>query len=242
MKSLLTKIFIIIGLTISINAMELLPSKVNLELEKLPIFKNSGVKIEKSYMNDSLYLLKINVRSQKSEIYLTKDKKYLIAGDIINSSTGEKVEIPIDLQALKGKEALTYGEGKDEYILFTDPECPYCKKFESYFTKIKSKVKIKVFFFPLDFHENARDLSIFIISQNSQKDKITAMFNATKDNKEFKNRNISEDILLKSEKILETHIKLAQELNIQGTPALFDSKGNKVSWVKMLQIYGVNVK
>ncbi len=102
------------------------------------------------------------------KFFLTKDKNYLISGVVVDVKTGSQISAPVDLSNLKNKEALIYGNGKDEYVLFTDPECSYCKKFESYFPLLKDKVKIKIFFFPLDFHENAKDLSFYIMGQKNK--------------------------------------------------------------------------
>lgn len=79
------------------------------------------------------------------EIYLTKDKKLILSGDLIDVNSGIKISAPADLTGVRGKEAFVYGKGTEEYFLFTDPECPYCKKFESYLPQIENKVKIKYF-------------------------------------------------------------------------------------------------
>merc|ERR1711991_696657 len=158
----------------------------------------------------------------------TKDKKYLIAGNVISTTDGKKLDVPVDLSAIRGKEAFTFGKGKDEYFLFTDPECPYCKKFESYFTQVEDKVKIRIFFFPLSFHANAKDISLYVMSQKSQDAKVKAFLNTTKDTPAFKNRKISKAELAKLEKKLNTQMDIGAKLGVAGTPSLFDGKGNKV--------------
>ncbi|EFU69553.1 conserved hypothetical protein [Aliarcobacter butzleri JV22] len=57
-----------------------------------------------------------------------------------------------------------------------------------------------------------------------------------------KNAKYSKSELSKLEKQLNEHIKIATELNIQGTPALFDKNGNSIVWVNMLEKYGIEVK
>ena len=103
----------------------------------------------------------------------------VLTGDVIDVSDGMKITAPADVTLLKGKEAFTFGKGTDEYFLFTDPECKYCKMLESHLPKIQDKVKIKVFYYPLDSHTNARDLSLYILSQKSNDKKVSAMFDSS---------------------------------------------------------------
>lgn len=231
-----------LALTTGLNAATELNKDEIKKIENLELFKGVNIKVKKAYDTQSLYLLRVEVRGKIDEIYLTKDKKYLIAGDVLNTTDGSKLTVPADLSSAKGNQAFTYGTGKDEYYLFTDPECPYCKKFESYLEQVKDKVKINVFYFPLDFHANAKDISLYVMSQKTQAEKIKAMVNTTKDTPAFKNRKIDPKKLRQLEANLDKQIKIGQELGVQGTPAIFDKDGNKVNWVQMLQSYGIEVK
>src|SRR5574344_2159519 len=238
-------IFLSLLLVLNLEAKEKeLTNKQMLEFESLELFKKAGIKVEKAYDIGSLYLLSIVVQGNKDEIFLTKDKNYLISGAVINTTNGMQMKAPVNLAILKDKEAFTYGNGKDEYILFTDPECSYCKKFESYFPLLKDKVKIKIFFFPLDFHENAKDLSFYIMGQKTNNQKIDAMFefNIGDDLSKIKNLKYSKNELNKLEKKLNEHIELGIGLDIQSTPTLFDKDGNSIVWIDMLQKYGIEFK
>jgi protein-disulfide isomerase len=39
---------------------------------------------------------------------------------------------------------------------------------------------------------------------------------------------------------LQEQMKIAQQLNVAGTPTLFDSNGKKVVWVRLLEKYGIS--
>ena len=212
------------------------------EIEALSLFQGAQVNINQGYDEGSLYVLNVTVRGKSDKVYLTKDKKYLISGNVLSTQDGRPLDIPVDLSITKAKEAFTFGTGKDEYVLFTDPECPYCKNFESYFHEIEDKVKIRVFFFPLDMHKNAKDISLYIMSQKSYDDKKKAMTTATKDSPAFVNRKIAAKDLDKLKANLADQMLIANKLGVSGTPSLFDVKGTKVSWVEMLQGYGITVK
>lgn len=223
----------------SLNAATQLSQSEIKQIEELELFKRVPITVNKAYDLKDFYLLKVIIQGSPDEVYLTKDKRHLIAGDVIDTKTGTKVEAPADVSGLIGKEILTYGSGEDEYFLFTDPECPYCKKFESYFPQIEKNVKIRVFYYPLDFHVNAKDMSIYVMSKKTNAEKIDAMLNVTIDDEGYKNRKYSKEQLAELEASLEAQIAIAQELDVRGTPAVFDKKGNKVSWPNMLTKYNV---
>lgn len=237
---LLTFLFI----NYSFAALKELPKTEILKLEKLELMKKNNIKINKAYDLGSLYMLSINVKGNNDEVFLTKDKNYLISGAVVDSKTGMQMSAPVDLSILKDKEVLTYGNGKDEYVLFTDPECQYCKEFESYLPFIKDRVKIKIFFFPLDFHENAKDLTLYVMGKKTNNQKIDAMFEFAigEDLSKIRNLKYSKSELEKLERKLNEQLSLGESLNIQSTPTLFDKEGNSVIWVDLLEKYGIKLK
>ena len=244
MFGLVKKVLIsLVLLSFGLNASTKEVSKVEItQMEQLELFKKAQIKIIKAFDIWSLYILTIDVQGNKDEIYLTKDKKLILSGDVIDVNNGMKVSAPVDLTGVRGKEAFVFGNGKDEYFLFTDPECPYCKKFESYLPQIKDKVKIRVFYFPLESHENAKDLSLYVMSQKTTAQKIDAMFDASENLDKAKNAKYSQAQLTKLEKHLEEQVQIGMNLNVQGTPTIFDKNGNNIVWVHMLEKYGIEVR
>ena len=218
-------------------------SKVEIaQMEQLELFKKAQITITKAYDAGSLYILNISVQGNPDEIYLTKDKKLVLAGDVIDASSGMKVSAPADVAAIRGKEAFVYGTGTEEYFLFTDPECKYCKMLESYLPKIQDKVKIRVFYYPLDSHTNAKDLSLYIMSQKTTDKKVTAMFDSTASIEKAKSMKYTQAELEKLEKQLDEQIQIGMKLNVQGTPTLFDKDGKNIIWVDLLEKFGIEVK
>ncbi|WP_321315327.1 DsbC family protein [Halarcobacter sp.] len=245
MFKLLKTALIALAIISAANAATLLPQdKIN-EFQNLALFKKAQINIDRGFDAGDVYLLNITVRGKAHKIYLTKDKKYLVQGEMVDTNTGMPLTIPdmpVDLKPTLGKEALTFGTGKDEYVLFTDPECPYCKKFESYFHQIEDKVKMRVFFYPLPFHKNAKDISLYIMSKNDYKSQTKAMTETTKDTPDFKNRKYKDGELKKLQKHLDEQMAIATKLGVSGTPSVFNKDGKKVSWVELLQKYGVELK
>lgn len=218
-------------------------SKVEIaQMEQLELFKRAQIKINKAYDTGSIYILNISVQGNPDEIYLTKDKKLVLAGDVIDASNGMKITSPADVAPIRGKEAFVYGTGTEEYFLFTDPECKYCKMLESYLPKIQDKVKIRVFYYPLDSHTNAKDLSLYIMSQKTADKKISAMFDSTTIIEKAKSMKYTPAELEKLEKQLDEQIQIGMKLNVQGTPTLFDKDGKNIIWVNLLEKFGIEVK
>ncbi|MFY9075170.1 thioredoxin fold domain-containing protein [Malaciobacter mytili] len=234
-------IFLFIGSLFAQEAKEVSKEELS-TISKLELIQKANIQVKKAFDYGSIYILATVIQGAPQELFLTKDKKVLLAGNAMNANTGEPFTIPADLSKVVGKEALIYGSGKDEYILFTDPECPYCKQFESYFPQIEKNVKIRVFFYPLSFHENAKDLSLYYMSKKTNEEKINAMLNVTATSKEFIQRKIDEKTLANLEQSLEEQMVIAEELNVRGTPTLYNIKGKKISWVELLYKNGIKVK
>lgn len=211
-------------------------------IQQLPLFMGSGIMVQKAYKDGDFILLRALIQGNVQEFVLTSDKKHLIAGKVYNTQSGEELSMPNDVSVLKGKEALTYGSGKEIYYLFTDPECPYCKKFESYFEQIEKNVQIKVFFFPLSFHKNAMDMTKYIIDNKSNEDKVHAMLTLDIEDKDFKEKKYTPKREKELQAIIDENMKLADEFGVRGTPALFDKDGKSVSWVGLLQKFGIQVQ
>ena len=96
----------------------------------------------------------------------------------------------------------------------------------------------------MDFHENAKNLSLYIMGQKTNNQKIDAMFefNIGDDLSKIKNIKYSKAELTKLENQLNLHLSLAKSLNIQSTPTLYDKDGNSIIWIDLLEKYGVEFK
>ena len=83
------------------------------EIAKLDMLVKSQIIVEKAYLENDIYMLKTNIRGQAQTLFLTKDKKNLIAGKVYNTKTSTELSIPNDISILKGKEGFSYGSGSD---------------------------------------------------------------------------------------------------------------------------------
>ncbi|MCT7592422.1 DsbC family protein [Aliarcobacter butzleri] len=116
---------------------------------------------------------------------------------------------------------ITYGKGSNKYdfLIFTDPECPYCKIAEEYFEK--QNVDLYVVFKPFSFHKNARNWSLISLSSKDIKSTM----------QEIREGNIPDiKITENAKKELQNMEELANKLKVNGTPKIIviDKKANKV--------------
>lgn len=126
---------------------------------------------------------------------------------------------PLELtkEALK----LEFGKGSSQYefVVFTDPECPYCKRAEDVI--VKKDVTVYINYMPLEFHKNAREWSLDILSSTDPKQVLADI----KTGKEVKIKHTKE-----AKAQLAKMEALAKKMNVTGTPKLFviDKTANKI--------------
>ncbi|MDD2698179.1 MAG: DsbC family protein [Arcobacteraceae bacterium] len=161
-------------------------------------------------------------------LYIEPNTKIIIVGEMVKPNgysitQKDSMEWQKELQSkqianltpeklTKDSLKIEFGKGskKYEFAIFTDPECPYCRKAEEVFND--KNVTVYVNFMPLDFHQNAKPWSLDILSSKNPKQTAS---------------DIKHDIYKKYEHTkeannqLEKMIALAKELNITGTPKLF---------------------
>lgn len=122
------------------------------------------------------------------------------------------------------------GSKKYEFVLFTDPECPYCARVEEYF--IKNNVSAYINFYPLSFHQNATKWILQILSSKDFKEALISI------------RQNQKDLEVKTTKEAEERLKnmkaVGEKLNIQGTPKLFVVEKNTSKIVDVID--GANMQ
>ena len=221
---------ILLSLSLSLIAGDIDPKP----FKSIKMLSQPHIKITKAYDHGLVYELSIEVSSprgkQHTTAYVTKDKKVVLLGDALDAATGESIKRPLEMSKIRKQADIVYGTGTKEYIVFTDPECPYCVKFEKMWPSIESKVKLYVYFMPLSNHRNATQMSYHIMKQKDQKAKAKAILAMADGDRSFERLTMSQQIHeLFGKKITENQV-LANEFGARGTPAVFDTKGAAVNW------------
>ena len=142
---------------------------------------------------------------QKFPIFVDFSKKYVLAGSIIRIATGEDLTQQRMAQLNKGKAAaapssaaakkvdiksipvddailLGRADARSKVIVFTDPECPYCKKVHSEMqevVKADPNIAFLIKLMPLKSHPNSYGLSKAILCSTNPLSVLEAFFHGT---------------------------------------------------------------
>lgn len=215
--------------------------------QELKTFKANGLKVNSVHDNGSVYILKGVANtprgSQPINGYLTKDKKVFVMGNGFYTDTVmDKVEVPVDIKQFEKEAAFTYGNGPVDFYVFTDPECPFCAKFEAQVQQYKNDATFHYFLFPLSFHPNAVSMSKYVMSQPTLEAKHKALSDISEG---LKNRSIGQEYRTAKysdaenkamEAVIAKHKQIASELGVSGTPTVFDDKGSRQQWPNLRRI------
>lgn len=209
-------------------------SDIKTKIEQLPMIKSIGATVTKLTLVNGLYHIKAQVKGKNGgllEGYVTSDFKTLMVGQAYNLQTGQEIVIPfdIDVKALKSVAAYKIGSGKNEYFVFTDPECPYCQRLEKQLHKLKKDVTLYTILFPLSFHKNAVSMSRYILSQKDDTAKAAAMRGIAYKSTDYKNAKYSDIQRSKYDKIIKKSLEIVNAIGVSGTPTILNAKGEKAS-------------
>lgn len=171
-----------------------------------------------------------------SPVYIDFGKKYLIAANITPlSEIGKKPEIQtLDVSKIPLDNALIMGnpKAKIKVIVFTDPDCPFCRKLHAEIKNILAERKDIVFYiklYPLkDIHPDAYGKSKVIQCSKSLK-LLDDAFNA----KELPKTDCDT-------KEVDKNIELGNKLGMAGTPSIILPDGRMIpSYLSKEQLYSL---
>ncbi len=188
--------------------------------ERLPAFSKID-EVSKTPMN-GLFEVRVN----DSDIFYTDaEGNFLVQGNLIDTKakrnlTEERVEklSAIDINTLPLKDAFTIvrGNGKRKLVVFEDPNCGYCKRFERDLQKVND-VTIHMFLYP-------------ILGADST-DKSKNIWCAKDRGKVWQDLMVRDQPAPKATcdtAALDRNIEFGRKYKITGTPTLFFADGSRV--------------
>jgi len=210
-------------------------AKVKDKIQNIDFIKKVGFMVKDVKEVGDLYAINAaHPRAGKVTLFVSKDLNTVVIGQGF-ASNGEPIEFPISMEQYKKDAIYTIGKGKVEYYLFTDPECPYCQKFEQMSANLKDDVKIHVLLFPLDMHKDAKQMSKYILNQNGNEARANAMHEIASGKDDYKKLKLSADENSKYQEIIDKNLKIGREIGVNGTPAVYDSTGKPMQWPELLK-------
>jgi len=234
MKNLLKKSLITIasmGTFFSFNAMAM----DNQSFEKLKVIKDIQGKVTGSKLiakNVDLYLVQgIDAQQRSFKVIIDKNGDYLIlSSKVFDVKKNKPITIPKDISILKNQEAFTYGNGKKHFYVFTDPECPFCKKFEATWESMKNDVTLHVYFYNLSSHKNANAMTRWVLDGKNNEEKATRLLKISKGDSSYKDIKLSKAKITQYNNLISKHRELGNKLGVQGIPTVLDSNGKLIPW------------
>ena len=156
--------------------------------------------------------------------YTNREGKYFMFGHIFDMATQQDVTQQridalnvIDFTQLPLKDAIktVRGNGSRKVAIFSDPDCPYCRKLEQELPKLEN-VTIYTFLMPLDgLHPEASQKAKAIWCSGN---KLQALDGYMLHDK-------SPDMNKTCDNPIDRNVQLGQKLNINGTPTLISADG-----------------
>jgi len=165
--------------------------------------------------------------------YITKDEKYLIGGMVFdknnqNITRARMEEIDkIDFSKIPLADAIVTkkGNGAKKLVVFTDVDCPFCKKANDWLEK-QDNYTLYTYLFPLDqIHPQAHAKSVSILCSKDENSALQYVF-GNKDINSLPKKGISKD---KCEQILAKHTLVAQIAKATAVPIFVKQDGKKIS-------------
>jgi thiol:disulfide interchange protein DsbC len=231
MKKLLISLLF---LTTLLNAKEVSQKDIQLIKKNFPfIFQRGDIQIAKSVDFGNLKLIEVSVGPQVYTFFYSKIDNKIIMGEVFTPQ-GKKLKAPLDKELINRGIIYSYGTGKQDIYIVTDPECPYCKKLEDALPKdIGKRYTIHTILMPLSFHKNAPAMSLWVIAGKDTKEKHARLQKVLNGDTTYKTFNPKNKALLQRK--LEQSLAAAKELKASGTPSVFDGEFNQIDYRVLLQ-------
>jgi len=197
---------------------------------------NKGIKV-KGLDKKDLYVITLYNKRGEQNIFVTKDLKYTILGMVLNNKTKRPVVAIYPPEPFKGDKKIvkdgvvfSMGKGSEDIYIVTDPECPWCRKFEKMAknTHFADKYKIHIIFLPLPFHKHAKDMIYYILSAKSESEKAKRFHETLTGDDSWKTFKLSSKEKEKIDKELLKSQKAVEELGAKGTPSFYDKNMKEI--------------
>lgn len=184
------------------------------------------VSVSKTPLPD-LYEVVVDGPRGLAVVYASGKGEHILVGELLDvknrrNLTGERMErlnaVNFDSLPLNQAIKMVQGNGKRRLAVFSDPDCPFCRKLEPELAKLND-VTIYIFPYPLPMHPDAgRKSKLVWCSQNRLQAWQDLM---------LRNR-LPEGGRTDCEHPVDKNLALGQRLRIDGTPALIFGDGRRV--------------
>jgi len=200
------------------------------------MLQKPNLQIEDALDLNNVYLLKMKAKSQRGSQQLTafvdKNTSRVYFGNGFEKD-GSLISFPANPDLVKSGVSFSYGNGKKEIYLVTDPQCPYCIRFEKEMDGKLDDYRVHVLLYPLPFHKKAPAMTEWILGAKSDAEKHTRFKEIMSGkSKEYaaliKDKKKPFHYSAKIQTLVTKAKKAVEELGARGTPMVFDSAFKQV--------------
>jgi thiol:disulfide interchange protein DsbC len=201
-------------------------------MENLPILKNNNVVVSDTLDLGDVILVKsvAGANKQPFNFYISKDYKVIVMGQGLNTATAAPIKFPISSKMVEGKESFSYGAGPEVLYVFTDPDCPYCKKFEKIMPALKDKYTFKIFLLALPMHPKSPAMIDYILNADNGTESFSKLLEISNGVTNYNNNKMSVKKEAKIKQIVETAKSVSANIGLEGTPTVLDKNMKMVRW------------
>jgi thiol:disulfide interchange protein DsbC len=199
------------------------------EKEATELIKKTGLTVTsvKPSSAKGLFELLVEKSGQKGIIFMDYAKKHLIQGMVydlekLEPATAHKLDLQqpkqqtsLDVKTIPTRNAIIMGnpKGSQKLYVFTDPDCPYCRKGHEELkklAKIAPDVAIYIMLYPLPMHPGSYDKSRAVV-ENMSLDLL---------DKAFEGKDVPRPSKASSKAVIDENIQFANSNGISGTPTM----------------------
>jgi len=222
---------------IKLDKTQLNEIKQSYEILKLP-----NISIVDGVDKGDIYFLKVQPSSKRGsrtyKTFIDKKTGMVYVGEAYDPQ-GRLMVFPKDKKVVDEGITFSYGNGKKEIYVVSDPECPYCIRFEQEAIGKLDTYTVHMIFFPLPFHKKAPAMIEWIMQGKNDKEKRERMEAVMLKN------DISYKALLQDEKkpflyskkvaeAMDRSMRTVEELEAGGTPTVYDENFTIIPWKQLL--------
>ena len=211
-------------------------------LQKTPFYSKMKNRLKnnlkiKGIEKSNFYIITIYDDRGEGNIFVTKDLKYTILGNIIDNKTRQYVKPNYPAKKFKGNKQIvkdgvlfSFGKGKEDLYIVTDPECPFCQRFEKMAknSNFGKKYRIHVIFLPLPFHKHSKAMIYYILSAKTDAQKAKRFHETLQGGNEWKSFKPTAAQKAKIDDELKKSQKAVRELGARGTPYFYDENMKEI--------------
>jgi thiol:disulfide interchange protein DsbC len=245
MNRMLLTLAATVVLMITLNAGDLIVDKVKLQELKTKnrVLQDPVLTIKGAIEKPESYILKLEARSPKGSqlitAFLDKTTSELYMGSAYDKE-GKAITFPTDAKVVNEGVAFSYGKGSKEIYIVTDPECPYCSKFEKAIAGKLNDYRVHVVLFPLSFHKKSPAMVDWIMQGKDEAEKKERfeeimLKSSTKYAELIKDKKKPYIYSPATQQHMKKSKKAAMELNVRGTPAIYDANFKSISQDQILK-------